>query len=91
MMRECSDEVRLGMMRFWSLWSRVTGRASRSLVRGLVKEVWVVREGAMVMMAWCGTREGYSVVGSDMIAKQRQLLSWQARQTEDKQATLGRL
>jgi CO dehydrogenase/acetyl-CoA synthase beta subunit len=36
-MREWRDEVRLGMIRLASA-SRVTGRASRSLVRGRVKE-----------------------------------------------------
>lgn len=44
---ECSDDVRLGMIRLLSPWSRVVGRASRSLVRGRVKEVCAVSEGAM--------------------------------------------
>lgn len=44
---ECSEEVRLGMKRLLSAWSRVTGRASRSLVRGRVKEACAVSEGAM--------------------------------------------
>lgn len=46
MMREWSDEVRLGINRSGP-WSRVLGRPSRSLVRGLVKEGCVLREGAM--------------------------------------------
>lgn len=48
-MRECSDEVRLGMsmVSFAALWSRVLGRASRSPVLGRVKEGWVVSEGGM--------------------------------------------
>lgn len=35
------------MIRLLSPWSRVVGRASRSLVRGRVKEVCAVSEGAM--------------------------------------------
>lgn len=44
MILECSEEVRLGMIRLLSA-SRVTGR---SLVRGRVKDVGAVREGAML-------------------------------------------
>ena len=46
--REWRDEVRLGMMRLVSPWSRVLGRASRSLVRGREKEACVLNEGAIV-------------------------------------------
>lgn len=46
--REWSEDVRLGMMRLLSPWSRVLGRASRSPVRGLVKDEWALREGAIV-------------------------------------------
>lgn len=42
---EWRDEVRLGIIRLLSLWSRVTGR---SLVRGRVKEAGAVREGCML-------------------------------------------
>jgi hypothetical protein len=45
-MREWRDEVRLGMMRLLSA-SRVTGRVSRSPVRGRVNEAWVLSEGGM--------------------------------------------
>lgn len=48
-MRECSEDVRLGMTRLWSFWSLVLGRPSRSPVRGRTKEVCVLREGAIVM------------------------------------------
>ncbi len=47
-MRECREEVRLGITRDWSFWSRVPGRPSRSPVRGRTKEVCVLREGAIV-------------------------------------------
>jgi hypothetical protein len=46
-MREWRDDVRLGMMRLLSA-SRVTGRASRSLVLGRVKEACGLREGGML-------------------------------------------
>lgn len=49
-MRECSEEVRLGITRDWSVWSRVPGRPSRSPVRGRTKEVCVLREGAIVVV-----------------------------------------
>lgn len=42
-MRECREEVRLGMTSEAS-WSRVMGR---SLVEGRTKEEWSLREGAM--------------------------------------------
>jgi hypothetical protein len=44
-MRECSDEVRLGIIMAGSApaWSRVLGRPSRSPVRGRVNEGRVVR------------------------------------------------
>lgn len=45
-MRECRDDVRLGMTRLLSPWSRVLGRPSP--VRGRVKDEWAVRDGAMV-------------------------------------------
>lgn len=44
---ECSDEVRLGIIKLLSMLSRVTGR---SLVLGLVKDVCAVREGAMIVV-----------------------------------------
>lgn len=47
---EWRDEVRLGIMRLLSAWSRVAGR---SLVRGRVKEVCAVREGAMFASCLC--------------------------------------
>src|SRR3954470_15358214 len=47
-MRECSEEVLLGTIKFWSFWSRVPGRASRSLVRGRTKEEWLLSDGLMV-------------------------------------------
>jgi len=56
-MREWSDEVRLGMMRLlsaWSRWSRVPGRPSRSPVRGLWKEEWVFSEGAILTLTPAG-------------------------------------
>jgi hypothetical protein len=46
--RECREDVLLGMIKLLSPWSRVTGRASRSLVRGRVKDDRVVREGAIL-------------------------------------------
>ena len=46
-MREWRDDVRLGMMRLLSA-SRVTGRASRSLVLGRVNEACALREGGML-------------------------------------------
>lgn len=46
--REWRDEVRLGMIRLVSPWSRVPGRASRSLVRGREKEGCVLNDGAIV-------------------------------------------
>jgi hypothetical protein len=46
-MREWRDEVLLGMMRLLSA-SRVTGRASRSPVRGRVNDAWVLSEGGMM-------------------------------------------
>lgn len=55
---ECSEEVRLGIMRLLSIFSRVTGR---SLVLGRVKEVCAVREGAMAAAAaavYLGSVEG---------------------------------
>ena len=45
-MREWRDDVRLGMTRLLSPWSRVPGRPSP--VRGRVKDEWAVREGAIV-------------------------------------------
>ncbi len=50
-MREWREEVRLGMMRLLSAWSRVPGRPSRSPVRGRWKEEWVFREGAILSFA----------------------------------------
>lgn len=44
-MREWREEVRLGMMRLLSPWSRVLGR---SLVRGRVNDEWALREGAIL-------------------------------------------
>jgi hypothetical protein len=65
-MRECRDEVRLGMMRLLSpCWSRVRGRPSRSPVRGRVKEVCAVREGA-ISTAFCNSgwpAGGYLLAG----------------------------
>lgn len=43
-MRECSEEVRLGIMTLWSMLSLVGGRSSR--VRGLR-----VKDGAIVAVA----------------------------------------
>ena len=47
---EWRDDVLLGIMRLLSLWSRVLGRASRSLVRGRVKDVCVLKEGAILLI-----------------------------------------
>ena len=50
---EWRDEVRLGMIKALSPWSRVSlvlGRPSRSPVRGLVKEEWALREGGMLTL-----------------------------------------
>ena len=47
--RECSDEVRLGMMRLWSVLSLVGGRSSR--VRGRR-----VKDGAIVGVRYAGTK-----------------------------------
>ncbi len=46
--REWSDDVLLGMIKLLSFWSRVLGRASRSLVRGRVNDVCVLKEGAIL-------------------------------------------
>jgi len=46
-MREWREEVLLGITRFWSPWSRVPGRPSRSPVLGRTKEAWLLSEGAM--------------------------------------------
>lgn len=47
MMREWREEVRLGIIREWSPWSRVTGRSrSRSRVDGL-KDAYSLSEGAI--------------------------------------------
>lgn len=56
-MREWSDEVRLGTIMADSAppWSRVLGRPSRSPVRGRVNESWVLREGDMVGAGRCRT------------------------------------
>lgn len=43
--RECNDEVRLGITRELSTWSLVTGR---SLVEGRTKDEWSLSEGAMM-------------------------------------------
>lgn len=56
MIRECSEEVRLGMIRLLSAWSRVPGRPSRSPVRGRTKEVCVLSEGAIASVA-AGSQE----------------------------------
>ena len=48
MIRECRDEVLLGIIRFWSVWSRVPGRPSRSPVRGRTKEEWLLSDGPMM-------------------------------------------
>ena len=50
---EWRDEVRLGMIKALSPWSRVSlvlGRPSRSPVRGLVKDEWALREGGMLAL-----------------------------------------
>jgi hypothetical protein len=47
-MRECSEEVRLGIITLWSMLSRVGGRSSR--VRGLR-----VKDGAIVALRYVGT------------------------------------
>jgi hypothetical protein len=49
-MRECREDVLLGMIRFWSVWSRVPGRPSRSPVRGRTKEEWLLSDGPMMMV-----------------------------------------
>ncbi len=46
--RECREDVLLGITRFWSPWSRVAGRPSRSPVLGRTKEAWLLNEGAMI-------------------------------------------
>jgi hypothetical protein len=48
-MREWREEVLLGMIRFWSVWSRVPGRPSRSPVRGRTKEEWLLSDGPIVV------------------------------------------
>ena len=50
MILEWREDVLLGIIRLLSLWSRVLGRASRSLVRGRVKDVCVLNEGAILLI-----------------------------------------
>ena len=49
-MRECREDVLLGIIRFWSVWSRVPGRPSRSPVRGRTKEEWLLSDGPMMVV-----------------------------------------
>jgi hypothetical protein len=66
-MRECSEEVRLGISRFWSgPWSRVLGLPSRSLVRGRVKEEWVFNEGGIMAVV---KRIGPSYLSSNWVSE----------------------
>ena len=58
-MRECREEVLLGMIRLVSVWSRVPGRPSRSLVRGRTNEEWLLSDGPMIAV-----RGGLVVDGS---------------------------
>jgi hypothetical protein len=46
--REWREDVLLGMTKFWSPWSRVPGRPSRSPVLGRTKEAWLLSEGAII-------------------------------------------
>ena len=51
-MRECSDEVRLGMMRLWSALSLVGGR-SLAPVRGRkLKEGAIAADSTSVLSSW---------------------------------------
>ncbi len=61
MIREWSDEVRLGMMRLLSCWSRVPGRPSRSPVRGRWKDEWVFKDGAILSLEAERLRSAVSV------------------------------
>lgn len=69
-MRECSEEVRLGIMTLWSMLSLVGGRSSR--VRGLR-----VKDGAIVALRYVGTESIAREVpqgprlGSAMIVNER--------------------
>ena len=69
---EWREDVLLGIIRLLSLWSRVVGRASRSLVRGRVKDVCVLKEGDILLnelLSWLGMVYGYGYVCSFFIAE----------------------
>lgn len=61
--RECSEEVRLGMIRLLSAWSRVPGRPSRSPVRGRTNEACVLSEGAIASICSCRFRGYWRIKG----------------------------
>jgi hypothetical protein len=46
--RECREDVLLGMIKFWSVWSRVPGRPSRSPVLGRTNDEWLFNEGPIL-------------------------------------------
>jgi hypothetical protein len=66
-MRECREDVLLGMIRLVSPWSRVPGRPSRSLVRGRTKEEWLLSDGPMIAV-------GVEFVGSGYISESKLLV-----------------
>lgn len=77
-MREWSDEVRLGTIMADSApaWSRVLGRPSRSPVRGRVNEGWVLREGGMVTASKSFSESSSHETLSLSVEGEEKKLSW---------------
>lgn len=48
-MRECREDVLLGMTREWSICSPVEGLLARSLVEGRINDEWLRSEGILVV------------------------------------------